>query len=362
MVEAQKVLLYHETELHGWTCKYLRDVIKEKVGLAKKTDVPKYFVEGVLHKEGIKTVVIHDYAKTLIERMELLGKYGNASAYDQAIKALDTYGKANGSISISEINGFFLEQMRLNMIENGMRDSARSTYFRSLKAIINKAIKEHQLDRSANYGFANFKIDAVQPTKKRALSLEDITKLLTVDLVEHPTLIPIQEYAVVLFNMHGMNFMDLAFLKMSNITGDFERIHYRRKKTRQQFDISIEGRAIEIFKKHAQGKTKGSDELVFPVIPLDRVGQGKRERTIYESRRRSTNRGLSKIAELCGIEQGCSTYTIRHTFATTLKKRGVDEAFISEFLGHQSVETTRIYLDSFDEDKKDVITKSVAFN
>jgi site-specific recombinase XerD len=51
---------------------------------------------------------------------------------------------------------------------------------------------------------------------------------------------------------------------------------------------------------------------------------------------------------------------LRHSFATSLKKKGIDESFISEFLGHHSVETTRIYLDSFDTHEKDKISKSVA--
>lgn len=43
------------------------------------------------------------------------------------------------------------------------------------------------------------------------------------------------------------------------------------------------------------------------------------------------------------------TYTARHSFATILKRSGVDIALISELMGHSDLTTTQIYLDSFDE-------------
>ena len=41
----------------------------------------------------------------------------------------------------------------------------------------------------------------------------------------------------------------------------------------------------------------------------------------------------------------------RHSFATILKRSGVDIALISELMGHSDLTTTQIYLDSFDEEQ-----------
>ena len=41
------------------------------------------------------------------------------------------------------------------------------------------------------------------------------------------------------------------------------------------------------------------------------------------------------------------TYTIRHSFAMTLKEQNVPIEMISELLGHKSIKTTQIYLRSF---------------
>ena len=46
-----------------------------------------------------------------------------------------------------------------------------------------------------------------------------------------------------------------------------------------------------------------------------------------------------------------TTYVARHSFATILKRSGVDIGLISELMGHADITTTKIYLDSFDEEQ-----------
>ncbi|MFN9353286.1 MAG: tyrosine-type recombinase/integrase [Chitinophagales bacterium] len=65
------------------------------------------------------------------------------------------------------------------------------------------------------------------------------------------------------------------------------------------------------------------------------------------------NKKLSKIAELCGIEQNLTSYVSRHSFATLAKNKGIPITAISEMLGHESVKTTQVYLDSLPSDMID---------
>jgi len=46
-------------------------------------------------------------------------------------------------------------------------------------------------------------------------------------------------------------------------------------------------------------------------------------------------------------------HVARHTYATVLKRSGVDIAIISESLGHSDITTTQIYLDSFENSQID---------
>ena len=47
------------------------------------------------------------------------------------------------------------------------------------------------------------------------------------------------------------------------------------------------------------------------------------------------------------------TYVARHSFATVLKRSGVNISIISEALGHTNLSTTQYYLDSFENEQID---------
>ena len=53
------------------------------------------------------------------------------------------------------------------------------------------------------------------------------------------------------------------------------------------------------------------------------------------------------------------TYVARHSFATVLKRSGVNVAIISEALGHTGLSTTQFYLDSFDNEQIDDAMKNL---
>jgi site-specific recombinase XerD len=72
------------------------------------------------------------------------------------------------------------------------------------------------------------------------------------------------------------------------------------------------------------------------------------------------NKKLKDIGDFAELEEPLSTYTARHSWATIAKRMGVATAIISEGLGHDSEETTQIYLDSFEneilDDANEMIT------
>ena len=68
---------------------------------------------------------------------------------------------------------------------------------------------------------------------------------------------------------------------------------------------------------------------------------------------RLTNKKLKTIGEKVGLSTQLSTYVARHSWATIAKKSGISTAIISEGLGHDTEQTTQIYLDSFGSDVLD---------
>jgi len=70
------------------------------------------------------------------------------------------------------------------------------------------------------------------------------------------------------------------------------------------------------------------------------------------------NCDLRSLAETCGVGEPVTSYTIRHSFATTLKEQDVPIEMISELLGHTSIKTTQIYLKSFSLERLSAVNRA----
>ena len=62
---------------------------------------------------------------------------------------------------------------------------------------------------------------------------------------------------------------------------------------------------------------------------------------------------LKNIGKKLNVSTKITTYVARHSFATVLKRSGVNTSIISEAMGHSSEKVTQIYLDSFENDQID---------
>ena len=146
----------------------------------------------------------------------------------------------------------------------------------------------------------------------------------------------------------GINFTDLARLRWDeNIYQD--RISYRRQKTGKLFSIKIQGKLAGILDGY-RNDFKNPDGFIFPIL-----SNGLSETTIrnrLKDHLKKINKDMKIICkwlEIPGAEQ-ISYYWSRHSYATVLKRDGVQTAKISEALGHSSEAITQIYLDSFDSE------------
>lgn len=68
----------------------------------------------------------------------------------------------------------------------------------------------------------------------------------------------------------------------------------------------------------------------------------------YQTGLRYYNKQLKKLASLLGEDIVLTSYTSRHTWASTARKHNVPVAVISDGMGHTSEKTTLIYLSSID--------------
>ena len=120
-------------------------------------------------------------------------------------------------------------------------------------------------------------------------------------------------------------------------------------KTHKKITVSLSAYALTIIEKYSHV----SNGYLFPILDNDvhitEMQRYNRKKKVLKS----VNYRLKKLSKILGMNINLTTYVARHSFATVLKRSGVNIALISEALGHSDLATTQIYLDSFENEQID---------
>ena len=318
----------------------------------------EYTVETLVshfHNQVRCATVVELYDK-LIDDMKRGGKLGNAGVYKYSRTSLLKFTGQRLQIPFSDIDAVWLRRYENWLRTSGCGDTTISQLFRTLRSVFNKAV-ELQLVKRDYYPFDAYKVSKFDTrTKKRAITKEDVRKVIALDLSQgYPSERLARDIFVFSYFGAGINFADIALLKYGNVRDG--RVQYVRKKTGKpiNFLLTEEMRNI-IVKYQRQGQT--DEDYIFPILDrrVHRTEQQRYDRT--HKVLTNTNRWLRKIGQRVGIEH-LTTYVARHTFATVLKRSGVNIAIISESLGHSDLSTTQIYLDSFENSQIDAAMQNL---
>jgi len=281
------------------------------------------------------------FAEELIAEMHQLNKTGNAIIYQTAVnRFLEFYGDPN--ISFSQITYTLLEQFSQQLAVQGLKLNSISNYFRTLRAIYNKAIKRKVVDRS-HYPFYELQIRS-ERTQKRAVLRQDVAKLEQLDLSDNKAAERALKCFLLSFYLIGISFTDLAYLTPKNLVDG--RVIYRRRKTHKLYSIKLFPKAEAILNElHQPGA-----QYLLPILPNDIIEDSLRAKELINQWIKTTNKYLKRLGEHVGINAQLTTYVARHTFATCAKRLGYSNELIAEALGHEyGNRITNIYLDSFDK-------------
>ena len=133
------------------------------------------------------------------------------------------------------------------------------------------------------------------------------------------------------------------------------RLRYIRQKTGKLIKIGIPQEAIQIIEKY----TDENNSYLFPILNVKVHKTALQKQNRIHKIRGKVNEVLRILGKRLGVETNITTYVARHSFASVLKKSGVNIALISEALGHSDLATTQIYLDSFDNEQVDKAMKNL---
>ena len=279
------------------------------------------------------------FADKIIQQMMEANRVGNALVYQTAVNRLITYcGK---DVSFEEVNYKLLDQFSHHLTTSGLKINSVSNYFRSIRAIYNKAIKMKVVDRSF-YPFYDISIKS-EKTAKRAILKDDIAKLLNIHVEKNSTCWKSLNYFMLSFYLRGASFSDLAYLKHSNIIDG--RIEYKRRKTHQNYSVKLFPVAENILDQ----MNMTDCEYLLHVIPIGLTEDSIRAKRIIQQCIKTTNKYLKRLSTEVSLGSSVTTYSSRHSFATIAKRMGYSNELIAEALGHQhGNKITNIYLDSFE--------------
>lgn len=274
------------------------------------------------------------YMQTIITRLKQKSHLGTADNYKSTLNNFRHF-RNNDDICLDRINARLIEDYQAWLTGRGLVLNTSSFYIRILRAVYNRAVDEGIIEN--HYPFRHV-YTGVDKTVKRALPLETIRKMNQLDLGSRPKLDFARDMFVLSFYFRGMSFIDMAFLRKSDLRNG--AITYRRRKTHQQMIIGWTKEMQDILNKYEVNPT----ERLLPILTKDNVDL----RAAFKKIRFQINQNLKKIGGELKIPIPLTLYVARHSWASGAKAKGFPLEVISEGLGHDSVATTQIYLTSLE--------------
>lgn len=284
------------------------------------------------------------FTENLIEELKSAGRIGYAQSVYSILHLVKKF-RNDRDFTFEELNYSFLSRFENHCLGRKNTINTIAVYMKTIKMIYNRAIKAGVVGREY-YPFVSYTIRTTK-TRKRAVPRNIIALIEGLELKPNSRIWHARNYFLFSFYTMGINFADIAHLKMSSIVE--ERLEYKRQKTKKDYSIKITPQMKEILNLYTAGKQP--NEYIFPII--NRKDSPELAHRDLREKRRLYNQKLKEIAKKLEIETNLTSYVARHSWATIAKHKGVPIAAISEGMGHEDVKTTETYLDSFDREVLD---------
>lgn len=286
-----------------------------------------------LFHETEREASFFEFMEEVILQLERLGKERTAENYTTALNSFKRFRNGN-DIMLNEIDSDLMTEYEAYLKSHGVAMNTVSFYNRILRAVYNRAVeKEMTVQR---YPFKHV-YTGIDKTVKRALPLKIIKRIKELDLPLKSSLDFARDMFLFSFYTRGMSFIDMAYLKKKDLQNGI--LSYRRRKTGQQLFIKWEKSMQEIIDKYPANE----NSYLLPIIKTDR-----NERLQYKNALRLVNNKLKEISVSTGLQSKLTMYVSRHSWASIAKSQNIPLSVISAGMGHDSENTTRIYLASLD--------------
>ena len=277
----------------------------------------------------------YNFMESVIAQLRRLNRERTSETYSAALSSFMRF-RQNKDVQLDDMDTDLMMEYEAWLKMKGVSLNTQSFYMRILRATYNRAVEKGLTVQKHPFKHVYTGMDK---TPKRAIPLKDIKRIKELDLNGKPHWELARDMFLFSFYTRGMSFIDMAYLKKSDLKNGI--LSYRRHKTGQQLYIKWESCMEAIVARYAAGC---SDDYLLPILRLP----SNNLRSQYKSTMFRINKYLKEIARLCGITTPLTMYVSRHSWASIAKSKNIPISVISEGMGHDSEETTRIYLASLD--------------
>ncbi|GGH64306.1 site-specific integrase [Phaeocystidibacter marisrubri] len=262
-----------------------------------------------------------EFARNYIEGLEKAGRTKTAITYNTG---LDQFERISGNtkLQFSDLTYTRLLDFRNEKMGEGVSNSTIHNYLRVLRTLVNAAINAGYMDQS-DYPFKKGLFPKVAPTRKQAITKEDVQRLKSLELKEGSLMEIARDIFLLQYYLAGIDYVDLIQLP-ANIVKKPSIRFLRQKLSGGGFEVEVPiiEPARALIKKYA---ARADKQLLFA------WHHQPSENKLYASQR---NRIQKKMAILLpGIKIG--TKTARHTFASHGRQAGVDPDLLAQLMGHE---------------------------
>ena len=342
-------IIFTDSTSYLLQCKIDRDLDRLKKIIYKiDAECANYTVNEIIEKfyQTTADYSITDFFTQQIQKLKNDNRRGTARNYSKTLKSLKAFMK-NTDSTFNIVTEQFVESYNTFLIQRGVVRNTISFYMRIFRSVYNKAVTQKIIEQT--FPFKNV-YTGVDRTRKRAVTETVISQLLSIDLKKSKALQFARDLFIFSFYARGMAFVDIVYLKKSNILNGY--ITYVRHKTGQELTIRIETRLQNIINQYE----KKDSPYLFPILNTEDENKAYSQ---YEIALNYYNRQLKRLSKLLEPNINLSSYTPRHTWATTARNKNVPLSIISAGMGHSSEKTTLIYLTKIDNSIIDEVNKAI---
>lgn len=282
---------------------------------------------------------LFNFMGELSDSMRKCGRVRTSETYRAAMMSFSRF-RAGVDMPIDSITADMMAGYEAYLRSSGLTANTSSFYMRILRAVYNKAVERGVACQEHPFRHV---YTGVEKTRKRALPLDEVRRLRSLDLSGTPELDYARDIFMLSFYTRGMSLIDMAYLRKGDLSDGY--IVYRRQKTGQRLYVEWTTEMQHIVDKYASA----GSPFLFPILKNDRGNI----RMAYRNAAYRINRSLKRIAPMIGWGASLTLYCARHSWASIAQTKKIPISVISAGMGHNSEATTRIYLASIDHSEVD---------